>query len=67
MRAALSILLAALASLSASLSTAQICPLPPVLQPLPSGIDIFNDQQEAELCDAMAEQIAPRRRVRGLS
>ena len=60
MRAGLAIVLAALSSLSASRCFAQTCPLPPVLQPLPPGIDIFNDRQEADLGDALAEQIAPR-------
>jgi hypothetical protein len=44
-------------------AVAQNCPLPPALQPLPPGIDIFSDKQEADLGDAMAEQIAPRLRM----
>lgn len=41
-------------------SLGQNCPAPPILQPLPPGLDIFNDEQEADLGDAQAEQIAPR-------
>jgi WD40 repeat protein len=37
----------------------QACPLPPVLQPLPAGMNMFSDQQEADLGDAMAEHINP--------
>jgi WD40 repeat protein len=59
MRAAAWMLLAAIAGL-ASASGAQNCPLPPVLQPLPAGLDTFSDEQEADLGDAMAEQVAPR-------
>jgi len=42
---------------------AQNCPLPPVLQPLQPGVDIFSDEQESYLGDAMAEQVAPRLKV----
>ena len=63
MRAALSIFAAAMVCVVAVAATAQNCPLPPVLQPLPPGIDIFSDKQEADLGDAMAEQIAPRLRI----
>jgi hypothetical protein len=42
-------------------AVAQDCPLPPVLQPLPAGIDILSDKQESDLGDAVAEQIGPRR------
>lgn len=63
MRATLAIFLAAAASLSAPEVLAQNCPLPPVLQPLPAGIDIFSDQQEADLGDALAEQVAPRLKI----
>jgi hypothetical protein len=63
MRAALSIFVAAMVCVGAVAAVAQNCPLPPVLQPLPAGIDIFSDKQEADLGDAMAEQIAPRLRM----
>jgi WD40 repeat protein len=36
----------------------QNCPLPPSLQPIPSGENIFSDAQEVDLGDAMAEAIA---------
>jgi predicted Zn-dependent protease len=62
MRSALSVI-AAILALSAAAAWAQNCPLPPVLQPLPPGIDIFSDEQEADLGDAMAEQIAPRLKI----
>ena len=52
--------LIALAAIFLSPAVAQNCPMPPVLQPLPPGINMFSDQQEADLGDAMAEQIAPR-------
>jgi hypothetical protein len=63
MRAALIFFFAAVIGLSAIAANAQNCPLPPVLQPLQPGIDIFNDQQEADLGDAMAEQVAPQLRI----
>ena len=60
MRTVKSSLLAAVAYLLCSVALTQNCPLPPVLQPIPAGLDIFTDQQEAGLGDAMAEQIAPK-------
>jgi hypothetical protein len=62
MRAAFSVIAAILAFSSAA-AWAQNCPLPPVLQTLQPGIDIFNDEQEADLGDAMAEQLAPRLKI----
>jgi hypothetical protein len=59
MRAAISIVAATIVIWGAA-ALAQNCPLPPVLQPLPPGVDIFSDEQEAALGDAMAEQIGPR-------
>jgi len=59
MRAAISIVVATIVIWGAA-ALAQNCPLPPVLQPLPPGVDIFSDEQEAALGDAMAEQIGPR-------
>ena len=52
-----------LLALGAPKSVGQNCPSPPVLQPLPRGLDIFSDEQEADLGDAQAEQIAPRLRI----
>jgi hypothetical protein len=63
MRAGLSSIVATIVTLSAVVAFAQNCPLPPLLQPLPPGIDIFTDEQEADLGDAMAEQLAPRVKV----
>ena len=52
--------LAVLASLGTLTSAQQPnCPLPPVLQPLPAGMNMFSDQQEADLGDAMAEKVNP--------
>jgi predicted Zn-dependent protease len=62
MRAALSVVVAIFAFSAAAVS-AQNCPLPPVLQPLQPGTDIFTDKQEADLGDAMAEQAAPRLKI----
>jgi hypothetical protein len=47
----------------AAAAQAQNCPLPPVLQPLQPGLDIFSDEQESYLGDAMAEQVAPHLKV----
>ena len=63
MRAAMSVVLAAMLYCAVPVVFAQNCPLPPVLQPLPAGLDMFTDQQEADLGDAMAEQIAPRLKI----
>ena len=45
-----------LAALSAAAQNQNPCPAPPLLGPAPPG-DLFNDQQEAWLGDAMAERI----------
>jgi WD40 repeat protein len=39
------------------------CPVPPAVQPVPHEIDMFSDQQEVDLGDAMAENIAGRTKV----
>jgi WD40 repeat protein len=41
----------------------QTCPLPPAIQPISHEQNIFSDQQEVDLGDAMAEQMA-RRHIR---
>src|SRR5258708_1426532 len=38
----------------------QDCPLPPAIQPVQAGANIFSDQQEVDLGDAMAESVANR-------
>ena len=63
MRAALLFFLALLPVSTSPLLVAQNCPVPPVLQPLAPGLDIFSDAQESDLGDAMAEQIAPRLKI----
>ena len=40
------------------LSAEQNCPLPPAIQPQPHEVNIFSDQQEVYLGDAMAESLA---------
>jgi WD40 repeat protein len=39
------------------------CPVPPAIQPVPHEVDMFSDQQEVDLGDAMAEHIARRTKV----
>jgi WD40 repeat protein len=39
------------------------CPVPPPLQPVPRTINIFSDEQETYLGDAIAEQIAHRTKL----
>jgi WD40 repeat protein len=45
--------------LFADITTAQQnCPLPPAIHSVSEGVDIFSDQQEVDLGDAMAESLA---------
>lgn len=61
--AVLALFLATFLSAGVARSFGQNCPAPPVLQPLSPGLDIFSDEQEADLGDAQAEQIAPRLKI----
>jgi WD40 repeat protein len=56
-----SLLLVAVIGFGGALALAQqqACLPPPVLQQLPAGMNMFSDQQEADLGDAMAEHINP--------
>jgi WD40 repeat protein len=45
--------------LAPAISAQQDCPLPPALQPVSHELNIFTDQQEADLGDSMAEGLAP--------
>ena len=50
--------------LIASFGAAQeSCPLPPAVQTVSQGDNIFSDQQEIDLGDAMAESLAQRVRI----
>src|SRR5712692_4906864 len=44
--------------LAPKLCSQQNCPLPPSIQPVAAGKNIFSDQQEADLGDVMAESFA---------
>ena len=48
----------AVLSLTVSLTAQRNCPLPPAIQPISHDLNIFSDQQEVDLGDAMAEQMA---------
>jgi hypothetical protein len=52
------LLLALIFCLNVPASPQQNCPLPPSLQSLPPAENIFSDQQEVDLGDAMAEAVA---------
>jgi predicted Zn-dependent protease len=47
-----------LLSLLQKLGAEQNCPLPPSIQPVAPGKNIFSDQQEIDLGDVMAESFA---------
>src|SRR5271169_4225006 len=49
--------------LPVSLVSQQNCPLPPAIQAVSREMDIFSDQQEVDLGDAMAESFARRIRI----
>jgi len=49
--------------LTVSLASQQNCPVPPAIQPVPHTLNIFSDQQEVDLGDAMAESVAHRIRI----
>ncbi len=56
-------LLIALLSLTISLHSQQDCPIPPAIQPVSNQLNIFSDQQEVDLGDVMAENLAHRIRI----
>ena len=49
--------------LTISLWSQQNCPLPPAIQPIPHELNIFSDEQEVDLGDAMAESFARHIRI----
>ncbi len=49
--------------LSVSLASQQNCPVPPAIHPVPHELNIFSDQQEVDLGDAMAESLARRIKI----
>jgi hypothetical protein len=49
--------------LTVSLASQQNCPLPPAIQPVSRELNIFSDEQEVDLGDAMAESLARRIRI----
>jgi predicted Zn-dependent protease len=49
--------------LAVPLQSQQNCPLPPAIQPISHELNIFSDQQEVDLGDAMAESFARRIRI----
>jgi WD40 repeat protein len=59
----LALTLSVIPFLSVSSVSQQNCPLPPAIQPVSREVDIFSDQQEVDLGDAMAESFARRIRI----
>jgi WD40 repeat protein len=53
----------ALPLLAVALASQQNCPVPPAIQPVSHELNIFSDQQEVDLGDAMAESLARRIRI----
>jgi WD40 repeat protein len=49
--------------LTISLWSQTNCPLPPAIQPIPHELNIFSDEQEVDLGDAMAESFARHIRI----
>jgi hypothetical protein len=61
--AGLALTLFAIPLLTISSAAQQNCPMPPAIQPVPHEQNIFSDQQEVDLGDAMAENLARRIKV----
>ena len=49
--------------LTISMASQQNCPVPPAIQVVPHELNIFSDQQEVDLGDAMAESLARRIKI----